>query len=97
MLGMIFEKKAYWKYHISEAVKAFLGKHQKINYLQRVMRHLNDPSFVRNVLSIGHDPNCFYLRSNGEKNADKNILFIEVTGGMGVIYRYMLYALWEAE
>lgn len=89
--------KFYWKYRISENIKAFLKKHPKVNYLQRVLRHCNDATFIKNVMMLGHDPNCFYLYSNGDKNPDKNILFIEATGGMGVIYRYILYALWEAE
>jgi hypothetical protein len=89
--------KFYWKYRISENIKAFLKKHPKVNYLQRVLRHCNDSTFIKQVMTLGHDPNCFYLHCNGDKNPDKNILFIEVTGGMGVMYRYMLYALWEAE
>ena len=94
---MNFQQRAYWKYRISENIKTFLGKHPKLNYLQRVLRHRNDPVFVKNVMSIGHNPNAFRLQSNGEKNPDKNIFFIEVNGAMGAMYRYMLYALWEAE
>lgn len=94
---MNFQQREYWKYRISENIKTFLGKHPKLNYLQRVLRHRNDPVFVKNVMSIGHNPNIFRLQSNGEKNPDKNIFFIEVNGAMGAMYRYMLYALWEAE
>ena len=94
---MVFQKKAYWKYCVSEWIKAFLNNHPKINYMQRVVRHRNDSAFVENVMFIGHDPNSFRLQSNGEKDPDKNIFFIEVNGAMGAMYRYMLYALWEAE
>lgn len=94
---MVFQEKAYWKYRVSEWIKAFLNNHPKINYMQRVVRHRNDSAFVENVMFIGHDPNSFRLQSNGEKNPDKNIFFIEVNGAMGAMYRYMLYALWEAE
>lgn len=89
--------KFYWKYRISEHIKTFLKKHPKVNYLQRVLRHFNDATFVKNVMTIGHDPNCLHLQSYGEKHPDKNIFFIEVNGAMGTMYRYMLYALWEAE
>ena len=94
---MVFQKKAYWKYRMSEQIRAFLSDHPKINYMQRVIRHRNDSAFVKNVMLIGHDPNTLHLQSNGEKNPDKNILFIEVNGAMGTMYRYVLYALWEAE
>lgn len=94
---MNFQQRAYWKYRISENIKTFLKKHPKVNYLQRVLRHCNDATFVKNVMTIGHNPNCLHLQSYGEKNPDKNIFFIEVNGAMGVMYRYMLYALWEAE
>mgnify|MGYP000946775976 CR=1 FL=1 len=94
---MVFQKKAYWKYRVSEWLKAFLRNHPRINYLQRVLRHRNDSTFVKNVMLIGHDPYSFHLQSNGEKNPDKNIFLIEVNGAMGAMYRYMLYALWEAE
>ena len=94
---MNFQKRAYWKYRISEHIKTFLKKHPKMNYLQRVLRHCNDATFVNNVMTIGHNPNSLHLQSYGEKHPDKNIFFIEVNGAMGAMYRYMLYALWEAE
>jgi len=94
---MNFQQREYWKYRISENIKTFLGKHPQLNYFQRVFRHRNDPVFVKNVMCIGHDSNSFRLLSNGEKHPDKNIFFIEVNGAMGAMYRYMLYALWEAQ
>lgn len=93
----IFKRVEHLKYLLSQNTQAFFAQHPRANCMQRVIRHINDKDFVKKVLLLGHDPNAFYLESYGEENPDKNILFIEINAMMGYAYRYMLYALLEAE
>lgn len=93
----IFEQLEHRKYLLKVKLQHLLEEHPKVNYFQRVIRHMNDCDFVNKVLLLGHNPNGFYMKSYGEKNIDKNILFIEINAMMGYAYRYMLYALFEAE
>lgn len=87
----------YIRYILRSKIKKFLKQYSKLNYLQCVVRHIHDRDFVNKVLLLGHDPNAFYIKSYGEKNPERNILFIEINAMMGYAYRYMLYALLEAE
>lgn len=91
------KRMGYLKYLLQSKIRCFLERKPKLNYLQRVIRRINDDAFVNKVLLLGNDPNAFYMNSYGEKNLDKNILFIEINAMMGYAYRYMLYALFEAE
>ena len=93
----IFKRAGHLKYLLSQNIKSFLGQHPRVNCMQRVIRHINDKDFVKKVLLLGHDPDAFYIRSYGEENPGKTILFIEINAMMGYAYRYMLYALLEAE
>ena len=91
------KRMGYLKYLLQSKIRCFLEQKPKLNYLQRVIRHINDDAFVNKVLLLGNDPNAFYMKSYGERNPERNILFIEINAMMGYAYRYILYALWEAE
>lgn len=61
-------------------IKNFIEKHDKLNYIQRCIRRINDPSFVGEVLDIGKNPLNIQIRQKGNKNLGKTIYIAQTMG-----------------
>ena len=71
----------------------FLLRHPRLNYLQRCLRHLNDRSFIAEVLDIGKNPLKIEIERLGDKNPGRLIYIAQTMGcdGFFAELRFILH------
>ena len=61
---------------MNNKLRGFLGKHKRIDAIQRVIRHSKNEGYVNDVLSLEDNADLFQFASYGDMNSDKTIFHI---------------------
>jgi hypothetical protein len=81
-------------------IRKFLDKNEKLDYLQRCIRQINNNDFVKTVMNYQKNPMIVEFESLGPLNKNKNICIFENEdrfAGFFAIYRFMLDSLYFSD